>query len=51
MEWYLAVFDAIKSKLYSPVPPKKSRKPPKNRYHKGFSVKAAKLINTFTIFN
>ena len=51
MQWCLAVLDATKSKLYFPIPPKKSRKPLENICHIELSNKAAVLINPFTIFN
>ena len=51
MQLYLAALGAIKTKLYSLIPPKKSRKTPENICDIKFSDKAVRLINPSAIFN
>ena len=50
-QWYLAILDSIKSKLYKPVVEKVKRKPPENICHVTFSNKAVEQINIAAIFN
>ena len=42
LQWYIAVNDAITSRLSRPVQPKPKRKPPKNICHIHYSCKTVK---------
>ena len=51
LQWYFAVNDAIKTKLYHPVILKSTKKAPENICHVKFCNKAVELINLPRILN
>ena len=51
MQLHLTALDAAKSKLYSLIPPNKSRKPPENICCIKLPDRAVHLINLSAIFN